>query len=127
MLTSKELNEKIVDLDLHRLDLIPEALKAFNKVVPYYGFNWRTLNFDKLIWLGISPYHTLDDKEIVPWVGFLTLQKTGFKRWQTTEEQSAKIKEMLQNLATEPSIEKTTDLYNYMQGCKEPFTPLDQV
>lgn len=118
MLNSKELNEKIVDLDLHRLDLTPEALKLFNKVIPYYGFNWRTVNFDKLIWLGTSPYTVLDDKEFVPWIGFLTIQKANHKRWQATEEQSTKIKEMLQDLVTEPSLEKTTSFYNYMQECR---------
>jgi hypothetical protein len=116
---SKELNAKILDLDLHRLDLVPEPLKDFNKVVPYYGFNWRNVNFDKLNWLGISPYTTLNEQEFVPWVGFLAIEKRNHKRWQSTQEQTDRIKELLEGLVAEPSVEKTLEIYNYLQGCKE--------
>jgi hypothetical protein len=117
-MTSKELNAKLADLDDHRPDLMPDALKSFQKVIPYYGFGWNQVNFDKLIWVGISPYTIENGQDFVPWVGIMAREKWSHKRWQTTPEQSAKIKELCENLATNPSVLAATELYDYLQSLR---------
>jgi hypothetical protein len=117
-MNNKELNAKLADLDDHHPEFTPEALKAFSKVLPYYGFGWKFINFDKPMMLGVSPYTIENGQEFVPWVGFMAREKRSHRQWQATAEQATKLKEILENFATTPSLIAATEIYDYLQGCR---------
>lgn len=127
MIESKELNQKLALLDATRIDLCPAPLKASFKVVPYYGFSWRTVNFDKPIFLGISPYVFDNGGAVIPWVGFCPRVKWGHTRWQATQLESEKIRELAEKLVEEPTLENSTRLYGYIQGCKTELSSGDSM
>ena len=118
-MNNQELNNKLGGLDDYHSELMPEALKADQKVLPYYSFGWLFVNFDKLIWLGISPYTQDNDKEITPYVGFCPRLKWNHTRWQATQEQSDAIKKLCTELATDPSQLKATELFDFIQTCRQ--------
>lgn len=118
MMDSKTLNKKLALLDASRPDLYPAPLKPSFKVIPYYGFSWRIVNFDKPLFLGISPFILDNSNPVVPWVGLCPREKWGHTRWQATQAESEKIRELAEKLVEEPIIENSTKLYYYIQGCK---------
>jgi hypothetical protein len=124
---SKTLNQKLALLDTTRVDLCPAPLKAAFKVIPYYGFSWRTVNFDKPVFLGISPYVFDNGNDVTPWVGFCPRVKWGHTRWLATQLEGMKIRELCERLVEEPTLENSTRLYEYIQGCKTELSSGDSM
>ena len=127
MMNSKELNKKLALIDASRMDIAPAPLKADYKVISYYGFSWRTVNFDKPIILGISPYIYDNGAKVDPWVGFCPRDKWGHTRWQATQAESEKIRELAEKLVEAPTLEASTALYDYIQGCKTELSSGDSM
>jgi hypothetical protein len=110
-----DLNLKLEEINRKRLDLVPEALKHDNNVLPYHSFCWKYVDFDKIT-LGVSPYTLDDGAEIVPYVGFAHTYT--HNKWKATQEQCAKMLELCQQLVAEPTINKSTEIFDYLQECK---------
>lgn len=119
-MNNEDLNNKLADLDDHHPEFMPEALKSYYKVLPYYSFGWRFVDFNKKIWLGISPYTEEDGKNVVPWIGFTPRLRWNYTRWQATDDQSKVIKQLCEELVLEPSVAKATEVFNYIQGLRLP-------
>jgi len=117
-MNNQELNNKLAELDDYHPEHTPDALKGTYKVLPYWSFGWRFVNFEKGIWLGFEPYTEDDGKPLVKHVGFCPRLKWNYTRWQSSEEERVKIKELCELFVTEPSTEHAAAIYNYLQTLK---------
>jgi len=72
-MTSKEINDRIDELSL-RDDRIYESILG-EKLIPYIGWFWRTVDFDKdYCWLGIIPNEGNSGAK-KPLIGFMVNNK----------------------------------------------------
>jgi len=113
-MNSTDLNEKIMKLcedftnDDHK-DITVNGLEESGKVVPFIGWFWRSVDFDKPIRLGYIPGQ---------FVGFMEDNKWDYDEWETTKVQSRIIIERLEALVAFPISKVAQMLFDYIQFCK---------
>ena len=103
-MTSQELNDAIRKLE-HERDYLEGP---GGKVVPYIGWFWRTVDFDKPAYsFGIIPGE---------FVGFMENNKWDYEYTrQTTPEEWAEIKGLLEELVANPCREAANAVWNAVQ------------
>ena len=101
-------------------DLKPTDPLRSDKTVPFHGFRWNRIDFDKPIWIGTSPYRLDDGKPIQPWVGLCSKPLYGYGRRQLSVEDSAAVKGLCAALAENQTQSAVDELFNYLQTKDEP-------
>lgn len=111
-MTSEEINERLRTV-ANKEEIAPSELNGSGKAIAYYGWFWRTVDFDRLISFA---YANGDGKDDVPgWVGFCQNNKWGYEEFTTTPEQSAWVRNLCEAFAKEPTASKAKMLFDYMQ------------
>jgi hypothetical protein len=112
---NEELNERLRDLD--DADIAPDALVEAGKVVAYYGWFWRRVNFDEPL-----TFAYLDragpDAPAPGWVGFCEANKWGYPEYTLTREQSLWVRGLCEQLVQDPTKLRATILFDYMQSTR---------
>jgi len=112
-MNSIDLNEKIMKFcedfknDDHK-GITVNGLGESGKIVPYIGWFWRPVDFDKPIRLGYIPGQ---------FVGFMENNKWDYDEWKTTKDQTTGIIEHLERFVAEPCNETAQHLFDYVQSC----------
>ena len=112
-MNNKDLNNKIAKFcqdftNEDHEDITVVGLEDSGKIVPYIGWFWRLVDFDKPIRLGYLPCR---------FVGFMENNKWDYDEWQTTEVQSKEIVRLLEALVTNPTSESAQGVFDYLQTC----------
>lgn len=106
-----ELNAKIYALEAVEFPFQVRGMEGSTKIVPYIGWGWRYVHFDAPeIWLGVY-----NGGEAAPFVAFMQNNKWDYPEFRVTPEQSARIREMLVAVATNPNEDTCQALFDYMQ------------
>lgn len=111
-MNSETLNEKIRKISDLADNFTVKGLEGCGKTIPYIGWYWRYVNFDNRISLG----------DCGDFIGFMENNKWGYPEWDTTEEQSQTIKEMLEDLVENPTQDKFQEFFDYVQTCSKVIT-----
>lgn len=111
---SKILNERIRAVCDEGEQYKVPALATTGKVIPYIGWFWRTVDFDgrpiTLGWCSTS--------KSMEYVGFMENNKWDYAQWQVSGEARDRLKQLLEEAVTEPSVSKFQMVYDYMQTLK---------
>jgi hypothetical protein len=87
-MTSKEINDKISELDLLENKIYESCIGG--KIIPYIGWFWRNVDWDKeRYWLGI-----LEDEDEVK-IGFMENNKWDYAYVEASPEKCKEIKEAI--------------------------------
>lgn len=123
--TSKEINEflrKFDDNDADKRWSVKNFTEDSGKVVPYIGWFWREVDFEKPFQLGYCPEQSGQDTgEIVTegvrhgFVGFMRNNKWFYPEWMVTEEQRKEIVARLVGIIDKPTQKKFQNFFDYMQ------------
>lgn len=114
-MTKEEINKGLRDLDSLNPELRPVNFQDLTKTIPFHGFVYRDINFDKLIWLGKSPYTMDNEQPINQWIGFCPGLLHAYNRWQTTEEESGVIRQLCEQLVIQKTVVQANMLFDYLQ------------
>lgn len=108
-LTSKQINDKIREMEKHK----------DTKPVPYLGWMWREVDFDddSPPPIGIAPPDEEDDNV---YVGFMLNNKWGYSYARCSTIQWQSIKEAIIQLVEEPSKEHQERVYMVIQNLYDP-------
>ena len=115
-MTSADINKGLVDIFYHNPELKPKKLPSIYKNIPFHCFDLKEINFDKRIWLGLSPYLYDDGKSIEQWVGFCPKPMYAYVRIQVSEQGSKNIRKLTEDLVTLKTLEASEKLYEYLQS-----------
>jgi hypothetical protein len=108
-LTSDDINARLAEIaDSESISPAPLAGKA----IAYYGWYWRSVNFDAPITFAYADGGGWD---VPSWVGFCENNKWGYDEFTCDSEQSAEVRRLCEILATEPTRENAQALFDYMQ------------
>lgn len=110
-----ELNKGLRDIEKDHPELRPVNFQDTEKTIPFHGFVFKDVDFDKPIWLGKSPYTTDDGKPINQWFGLCPRPAYGYGRWQVTVEESATIKQLCEQLVEKKTVTQANMLFDYLQ------------
>jgi len=110
-MTSGELNGCLSELS-DRGDLGPSGLAGSGKAIPYYGWFWRTVDFDSRIRLAYTRHQ---GRDVPSWVGFCAKNKWGYPEFTATLEQSSEIRRLCEWFAAVPTRQTATAVYDYLQ------------
>jgi hypothetical protein len=111
-MTSRELNDAIEDA-LGREDLSIQG----GKCIPFIGWFWRYVDFDAPSYsFGIMPSGVECGEPFEGFIGFMQKNKWdyGYTR-ETTPEEWAEIKRLLEVAVTNPTRETTMATWDYIQ------------
>lgn len=111
-MNSEELNEKISLLD----DMDDPPFCAFGeKPIPYIGWFWREVDFDKEAYtFGIVP--GANTRKGLPVVGFMENNKWDYSTVRVTPEQSKEIRRLLEIAVQELTAENLRAVNDAIQG-----------
>ena len=115
-MTSEELNDKLRDLSDEGDIYGPKGLESSGKAIPYYGWFWRTVDFDRPIRLAYADGSGGDD--VPSWVGFCEKNKWNYEEFTATREQTAEIRRLAIEFASLPSRGRAQALFDYLQGTR---------
>lgn len=113
-MTSDELNAKLQELS-DREDFAPSALAGTGKLLPYYGWFWRSVDFDHPITFA---YANGCGDDVPGWVGFCENNKWDYEMFTASADDSKRVRELAEALASEPSHETAQALFDYMQSIR---------
>lgn len=132
-MTSQEINKAILKMENAFLGLSeaeqdeqgPPQLKGSGKTVPYYGWFWRTVDFDACITLacakdsGVKSHplvvEILGDDDVPTWVGFCESNKWGYPERRLSLEASKRVRDAAEAMAQAPSRETVQALFDRVQ------------
>lgn len=114
-MTSEEINNGLRLIEYDKPELKAANFQETIKTIPFHGFLFRIINFDKPIWLGKSPYTMADGQPINQWFGFCPKPLYGYNRWQVTVEESATIKQLCEQLVEKKTVVQANMLFDYLQ------------
>ena len=115
-MTSEQLNQWLSDHSdvSDDNDFEVAGCSVHGKLIPYYGWFWRFIDFDgtdTLGWDGDA------------FVGFMGNNKWGYASYWTTDEEMAEIRKRAVQLASEPLTQEAYQaFYDYLQTFKVKFT-----
>ena len=112
-MTSDELNSALSDLDDENLEV--HGLDATGKSVPYIGWYWRYIDFDRPIPLARCQPDPAPFGSGTSFVGFIAKNKWGYDQWDTSEKEAKRIRELAEDLTKAPSNKKAQALFDYVQ------------
>jgi len=112
-----ELNQKIRDLDDRDDELAPAELAGIGKVVAYYGWYWRTVDFSSPITFAYCARQP-GEGDTPNWVGFCENNKWNYETFTTTMEETKRVRELCVALALDPTPAAARRLFDYMQGVR---------
>ena len=101
-------------------DLKPTDPLRTDKTVPFHGFRWRLVDFNKLLWIGTSPYRLDDGRPIQPWVGLCSRPINGYNCRQLSIEESSAVKGLCAAIAENQTQLAVDELWYYLQTKDEP-------
>jgi hypothetical protein len=107
-----ELNERIREFDGpsgYRNERTPERLERSEKVVAYYGWYWRDVDFSRPISFAYADG---------AWVGFCENNKWGYEQFHLSQEETDAVRAACVALVEAPSRELATKLFDLMQSLK---------
>jgi len=118
---SKEINEIIDEFDKQILDDPPYKSCIGDKIIPYIGWFWRTVNFDKdHCWLGVLPILDEDGTPCgphdTPRVGFLENNKWNYSMFKIEGDKWQILRTMIGNAVMRPTKERFREVDLYMQS-----------
>lgn len=108
-MTSDEINQRIHEI-CDDETFAPPELARHGKTIPYIGWFWRDVDFDKRITLGYCG----------SFIGFMENNKWDHDEWITTDEQSVAIREAAEAICKcdrdglAPLLQR---FYDLIQGC----------
>jgi hypothetical protein len=122
-MNSEEINAAIIQIDDHGC----ETQKIYkscigDKIIPYIGWFWRPVNFDKdFCYLGILPTYNKDDSGFVDHndvtkVGFMENNKWGYDRFKIKGDQWKTLKELIVESLEWQDGESFNEVDLYMQS-----------
>jgi hypothetical protein len=121
-MTSGEINEAICTIENNKIDEepphAPASLRASGKNIPYYGWFWRNVDFDRPITLA---YANGDGFDTPGWVGFCENNKWGYQQWTATVEQTTEIRTRCERYANSPSKETAGSVFDYLQAIRPAY------
>lgn len=109
-MTSEELNAAILALDEGDFDV--PGLAGTGKSVPYIGWFWRTVDFDRPIRLGRGEGGGPD---VPRWAGFMENNKWDYPERRLTAEQSAELRRACEAAVVAASSDGLTELFKTIQ------------
>jgi len=109
---SDHINEAVEAIS-EQEDLIPDTLVDCGKIIPYFGWFWRRVDFDQRITLAYADGIGFDEPG---WVGFCENNKWGHAEFLASVDESAKIRGIVEALVTAPTKERATAVYEYLQS-----------
>lgn len=112
---SAEINQGLRTIEYGNPELKSVNFQETIKTIPFHGFLFREINFDKPIWLGKSPYTMADGQPVNQWFGFCPKPLYGYNRWQLTAEESSTVKQLCEQLVTIKTITQANMLFDYLQ------------
>lgn len=111
-MNSKTLNKKIREIADDEQPYLVKGLSDSGKCIPYIGWFWREVDFDKPLTLGYTDEKGFD---VPHWVGFMENNKWGYPEFACTKEQSAEIKRLLVEAVKNPNNETLQAVFDYIQ------------
>jgi len=114
---SDEINKIIEGLDDQTLDNPIYKSCLGEKIVPYIGWFWRTVNFDrKYCWLGIIPANESEDGPVDgPRAGFMENSKWHHDEFKIKGEQWKNLKDLIINAVKKCDADSFRAVDLYMQ------------
>jgi len=117
-MTNDELNEWFANLGdgfFGEQTYTVKGLEDTGKIVPYYGWYWRFIDFDGTDTLGYDGVH---------FVGFMGNNKWGYADYWLKPNEMELVREQCVKLATEPLTEASLQaFFDYLQTFKSKFSP----
>lgn len=109
---SREINHRLRALD--RDEEFTQALPA-HKIIPYIGWFWREVNFDRLAYsIGVIPKDSADDID-ENYAGFMEANKWGYPYIYMTTTQTTKLHELIVGAILEETTEAFIKVHKWMQ------------
>ena len=93
-------------------EFVVKGLEDSGKVVPYFGWFWRNVDFTRPISLGYTNEVGFD---VPKFVGFMENNKWGYSEFTCTLEQTENIERLLIEAVENPSDETLQSVFDYMQ------------
>ena len=114
-----ELNARIRNFDgseRERDDLFPTRLEGSDKVVAYYGWYWRDVDFSHPISFAYAD--GTGGSDVPSWVGFCENNKWDYEKFYVSQEETDAVRAACVALVEAPSRELATKLFDLMQSLK---------
>ena len=112
-MTNEELNEKLAALADDE-QFVVQGL-GHGKAIPYYGWWWRSVDFDQPITFA---YANGEGFDVPSWVGFCERNKWGYEMFTATEEQSQQVRRLCVEFVEQPSSERAQAVFDYLQSIR---------
>lgn len=113
-MNSDEINQILSDLDNKEIN----DFQGTGKAIPYIGWFWRNVNFDKPFYIGHIKTAATKLEDSADWIGFMVNNKWGYDERLVTEGERKTIKEMCVNICKKQDQESCIILCNYLQTLK---------
>lgn len=111
-----ELNQRLSDLDDDHPDIVPTRLLGTGKVLPYYGWFWRAIDFERFLLADARDAKLIAYGSEVPgWVGFCQSNKWNYPTFVPSHVEGQTIRLLCETLVTVPTKDAATSLFEYLQ------------
>ena len=107
-MNSAELNKRIADLCDNEAYVV-RGLEGTGKCIPYIGWYWRTVDFDR---------ETDSLGDCGDFVGFMERNKWGYSYVAVDKARWAQLKSLLEAVVLEPSSASLQAVFDFMQGLR---------
>jgi hypothetical protein len=118
-LTDEELNGKIATLADSEAFMV-RGLESSGKCVPYIGWFWRYVEDWSAVPLGTGDRP--GEFDVPTYIGVMVNNKWDYPQWDSTPEQGARIRELLEEAVVNPSSNAFQAAYDYIQTCTAPVS-----
>lgn len=89
----------------------PRLLYNAGKTLPYIGWYWREVNFNRRLWLGICPI--VGGERLI---GFMPRNKWGYPSFELSPDEDAQVKEAVADLVADPTQSKINAFCDLLQS-----------